>query len=332
MKRRQYIIAGGVSVSAAASGCLRSPKREYRDEAWVNVHVIPDNILLGVDSEQYLDIRMSPRNIMARRLPEESQEHHINIDLSSVEQYGVNIDNLSVETTQPKRASSDVANRNVDAVEFTDGVITLVIVTSDDIAETDPIALEVTGFEFTDVDAVTEIRYDIQSPNDHVDVSDFTVSGYDGNCKFSGSGNGGFMLIDPRLLPPAVCPSNIGVTSMSQSQRLVIEWLTPEDDELLIEIDMSALDDYGTISGNVVKREIRGAVLEDVTIDDWTVSMRLVPDSDSNYVMIDIRVRGIGLTVVDPVEDVSYEVTVEGDAHETVETESFSIEEMGEPV
>jgi len=312
MKRRDYIVGGGVSLSAAASGCLRSPEREYRDEAWVNIGVLPDDIRVGVDSEQYLDIRMVPRNVMARRLPDENQEHHITIDTSPLEQYGVDLDNLSVKSIQPERSFSDTANKSVDAVDISDGVIDLVIVSPEDVTRGPHIRLQLTGFQFADVEAVTNISYDIQSPDDHLET---------------GSNSHGFKLIDPQLHPPTLSPRSIMATSRSTSHSLSIDWLTPEDDEVYIEIDMSTLDDYGTINGAVVEREIRGAILEEATIDGWAVSLRLAPDSDSNYAAVSIRIEGITITAENPVENLSHEMTVEGDANETVETEPFDITE-----
>lgn len=325
MDRREVIVVGGISLSTAVSGCLNSIGREHRDKPWVKVGLLPDNIRVGVDSEQDLEIWLSQVNVMARRLPDENQEHHIKIDISSLEQYGVNIENLSVETTQGKFGPSHDVNTNVDAIDLTDGVIDLVILTSEDISETDPIVLKLVGFQFTDIEPVTEIEYDVQSPNDHVEVSDAGFSGADSNCRPRGSGDGRFKLIDPQLLPPTLCPQSITVDSTPQ--RLLIEWLTPEDDEIYIETDVSVLDEYGTAGTRINEREVRGAVLENATIDDSTISMKLVPDSDSNYAAVELRMEGIDITVTEPVDGLSYEMTVDGDVHETVETEPFDITE-----
>ncbi len=325
MDRREIIVVGGISLSTAVSGCLGSLEREHRDKPWVKVGLLPDNIRVGVDSEQNLEIHLSQVNVMARRLPDENQEHHIRIDISSLKQYGVNIGNLSIETTQGRWRPSVDVNTNVDTVDLTDGVIDLVIITSENVHDTDPINLKLAGFQFTDVEPMTEIEYDIQSPNDHMEISDASFSGADSNCRPRGSGTGRFKLIDPQLLPPTLCPQSITVDS--NPQRLLIEWLTPEDDEIYIEIDVSVLDEYGTAGTTVNEREVRGAVLENATIDDSTISIKLVPDSDSNYAAVELRMEGIDITVTEPVDGLSYEMTVDGDVHETVETEPFDITE-----
>lgn len=147
---------------------------------------------------------------------------------------------------------------------------------------------------------------------------------------------GGFKLIDPQLLPPTLCPNSLPINGDARSsQTLHIEWLTPEDDEVFVEIDLSSLDKYGTVEEAVVKTLNRrgdsdkpmiwGATLESLTIDEWTVSMKLTPDSGTNYASAIVRIRDINVTVEGPVSKLSYEMNIEGDAHETVETESFDI-------
>lgn len=313
--------AGAVSLA----GCVGFPGRQQRDKPWVNAVVHADNIKVGVDDRQVINISMGQVNVMATQLPEENREHQLTIDTSSLERYGVDVDALSVEPTQGTFRSSDDVNANLETVDITDGVIDLVVVTPESVHDAEPIALQLTGFQFTDVDALTDIQYDIQSTNDHVDIGDINYRGYDGNCRFRGPGNGGFKLIDPQLLPPTLCPQSIRTDATSQ--RLDIEWLTPKNDEVLIEIDVSALNEYGTVGTAIEVREIRGATHERATIDNSTISMELVPSSDTNYAAMDIRMKGIDLSEADPVEDISYEMTVEGDGHETVETESFDITE-----
>lgn len=336
MKRRNLIATGCASLTVGVSGCLDRIK--YRDEPWVSATVIPDNIRAGFDTEQVLEISLHQNNVMATKLPDENQEHHIRIDVSSLEQHGVDIGDLSVDTTQRKwgLGPPDAYNNNVDSVEFADGVIDLVIVTSENIHDTDPIALKLTGYQFTNVEAVTEIQYDVQSPDDHVEINHGTFSGPQSRskCGYTRSTDGEFTIVDPESLSPTLCLSPIN-TYRESRQNLNIEWLTPEADEVVIEIDISLLDKYGTIGGSVIEPlnrkgpsdepKVVGATLDSLSIDEWTISIKLVSDTGTNYASVGVRISGMNLSIGDPIRDVSYDMTIEGDVDETVETESFDI-------
>lgn len=63
-------------------------------------------------------------------------------------------------------------------------MIDFVVVTPERVHDPDPIVLQLTGFQFADVDAVTDIQYDIQPENKHVDVPDFGYHDDDSNCEF----------------------------------------------------------------------------------------------------------------------------------------------------
>jgi len=338
MKRRDLIATGCISLTTVSSGCLNFPLRENEDKPWVAVSVVADNVRVGFDTEQVFEVFINPSNLMGRQLPDENQEHHIRIDVSTLEQYGVNIEDLSVETTQGKwgLGPSDAYNNNVDSVDITDGVIELLILTSEDVSETDPIALKLTGYQFTNVESVTEIQYDVQSPEDHVEINHGTFGGPQSGskCGFTRSTDGEFTLVDPQLLSPTLCPSSIDAYRGSH-QNLDIEWLTPEADEVVIEIDISVLDKYGTIGETVIEplnkrgpsneSRVVGATLDSLSIDEGTISIKLVPDPGTNYASVSVRLSGMDLPIGDPVRDISYEMTIEGDVDETVETGSFDI-------
>ncbi len=303
--------------------------------------VTVDNIRAGFDTEQVIEIF----DLTGSQLPEENQEHNVRIDVTPLEQYGPNREDISVETTQGtfgrlESGSTVDYNNNVDSVDITDGIIDLVIRTSEDASDADPIALKLTGYQFTDVESVTEIQYEVQSPDDHVEfVRGGIGSSRDGSkCGFSRSFDGQFTLVDPQLLPPTLCPSRIPINGDRQSsQSLYIEWLTPEADELSITIDISVLDEYATVEEAVVEMlnrqfdsdepSIWGATLENISINDWTVSVELVPDPGTNYAAVAIRIGGINITSKNTVDSLSYNMAIEGDADETVETESFDISE-----
>lgn len=332
MKRRDLIATGSVSLIAAGSGCLNFSEGESQDEPRVSMPVTVDNIRAGFDTEQVIEIF----DLGGSQLPEENQEHNVRIDVTPLEQYGVNTNDLSVETTQGRYGSVEAYNNNVDTLDITDGIIDLVIRTSEDPSDADPIALKLTGYQFTDIEAVTEVQYDIQSPDDHVEFSQGSFHGgkSGSKCGFALSLDGEFTLVDPQLLPPTLCPNSINTYRETQ-QDLYVEWLTPETDEVVIEIDISILEEYGTIEGFTIEplRKSRnsdepmvwGATLENLAIEDWTISMKLVPDSGTNYASVGVQLSGINLNIRDPLRDVSYDMTIEGDADETVETESFDI-------
>ena len=332
MKRRDLIAAGSVSIIVAGSGCMNFSERESRDEPRVSMPVIANNIRVGFDTEQVIEIF----DLEGSQLPEKNQEHNVRIDVTPLEQYGVNIEDLSVETTQGRWGPTEAYNNNVDTVNITDGIIDLVIRTSEDASDADPIALKLTGYQFTDVEAVTEIQYNIQSPDDHVEFRNGSFSGRKSGskCGFTLSLDGKFTLVDPQLLAPTLCPSSIN-TYRESRQDIYIEWLTPEADEMVIEIDISVLEEYGTIEGLTIESlnksdksdgpMVWGATLDSLTVDDWTISMNLVPDPGSNYASVGLRLSGMNLTIGDPVRDVSYDMNIEGDVDETVETGSFDI-------
>ena len=331
MKRRDLIAAGSVSLIAAGSGCLNSSEEDSQDEPRVRMTLFAGNIRVGVDTEQVIDIF----NLSESQLPEENQEHNVRIDVTPLEQYGVNVENLSVETTRGRWgwASAEEYNSNVDSVDITDGVIDLVIRTSEDVSEADPMALKLTGFQFTDTEAMAKIRYGLQSPDDYMDFeaggpSDLeSVSEY---C-FRPSTSWGFTLIDPQLMPPTLCLSSID--TLAGRQEIRVDWLTPKADEVIVEIDISVLEEYGTLGAlEPLEKEdgsgepmILGATLDSLTIDDWTILMRLVPDPDANYVSVGVQFSGMDFRIEEPVRDVSYDMTIEGGADETVETQSFDI-------
>ena len=294
--------------------------------------VTVDNIRAGFDTEQVIEIF----DLGGSQLPEENQEHNVRIDVTPLEQYGVNTNDLSVETTQGRYGSVEAYNNNVDTLDITDGIIDLVIRTSEDPSDADPIALKLTGYQFTDVEAVTEVQYDIQSPDDHVEFRQGSFHGgkSGSKCGFALSLDGEFTLVDPQLLSPTLCLNSINTYGKTQ-QDLYVEWLTPEADEVVIEIDISLLEEYGTIEGvtveplnksrNSEEPMVWGATLDSLTIDDWTILMRLVPDPDVNYVSVGVQFSGIDFHIEEPVRDVSYDMTIEGGADETVETQSFDI-------
>ncbi|CDK40159.1 hypothetical protein [Halorubrum sp. AJ67] len=332
MKRRDLIAVGSLSLIAAGSGCMDLSEGESQDEPRVSMPVTVDNIRVGFDTEQVIEIF----DLAGSQLPEENQEHTVRIDVTPLEQYGVNTEDLSVETTQGRYGSTEAYNNNVDTLDITDGIIDLVIRTSEDASDADPIALKLTGYQFTDVEAVTEVQYDVQSPDDHVEFRQGSFHGgkSGSKCGFALSLDGEFTLVNPQLLPPTLCPNSINTYRETQ-QDLYVEWLTPEADEVVIEIDISLLEEYGTIEGftieplsksrNSDEPMVWGATLENLAIDDWTISMKLVPDSGTNYASVGVQLSGINLNIGDPLRDVSYDMTIEGDADETVETESFDI-------
>lgn len=314
-------------------------ERDGQNESQLSMAVTVDNIRVGFDTEQVIEIF----DLTGSQLSEENQEHNVRIDVTPLEQYGTNIEDLSVETTQGtfgrlESGSTVDYNNSVDSVDVTDGIIDLVMRTSEDASDVDPIALKLTGYQFIDVEAVTEIQYDIQSPDDHVEFRRGEITGdrSGSKCGFSRSFDGQFTLVDPQLLPPTLCPNSILINDDRQSsQSLYIEWLTPEADKLSINIDISALDEYATVEEAVVEMlnrqfdpdesSIWGATLENISINDWTVSMELVPDPGTNYAAVAIRIGGINITSENIVDGLSYDMAIEGDADETVETESFDI-------
>lgn len=336
MKRRSLIATGCVCLGTAISGCLSLDRIRYRDEPWVTASVTTDNIRAGFDSKQLLEISLQPSNVMGSKLPDENQQHHLRIDVSSLEQYGVDVENLSVETTEGRWGGPGY-NNNIDTLDFTDGVIDIVILTSEDVNEANTVALNLTGFQFTDVEAATKIQYDVQSPDDHVEISNEMLSSFKRESKCGFRINGAeFTLINPKLLPPTLCPGSLTISSNSQgSQGLIIEWLTPKEQEVYVDIDISSLDEYATVEGASIKLRdkrgnsdeprIWGATLEEATIDDWTLSLKLVPDSGSNYAAVSVRITGMEMAIEESVEGLSYDMSIEGDAQETVETESFNI-------
>jgi len=336
VKRRSLIATGCVCVNTAISGCLSLDRIKYRDEPWVTASLIADNIRAGFDSKQLLEISLQPSNVMGNKLPDENQKHHLRIDVSSLEQYGVDIENLSVETTKGKWGGPGY-NNNIDTLDFTNGVIDIVVLTSEDVNEANTVALNLTGFQFTDVEAATKIQYDVQSPDDHVEISNESLGSFKKASKCGFMINGAeFTLINPKLLPPTLCPASLGINRNGQgSQNLIIEWLTPKEDEMYVDIDISSLDGYATVEGASIKlrdksansdeSRIWGATLEDATIEDWTVSLKLVPDSGSSYASASVRISGMEMAIEESVEGLSYDMSIEGDAQETVETESFNI-------
>lgn len=334
MKRRDLIATGSVSLIAAGSGCMNFSEGESQDEPRVSMPVTVDNIRVGFDTEQVIEIF----DLSGSQLPEENQEHNVRIDVTPLEQYGVNTEDLSVETTQGRYGPTEAYNNNVDTLDITDGIIDLMIRTSEDASDADPIALKLTGYQFTDVEAVTEVQYDIQSPDDHVEFRQGSFHGgkSGSKCGFALSLDGEFTLVDPQLLSPTLCLNSINTYRDRESrQDIYVEWLTPEADEVVIEIDISLLEEYGTIEGvtveplnksrNSEEPMVWGATLDSLTIADWTISMKLVPDPGTNYASVGVQLGGLNLTIGDPVRDVSYDMTIEGDVDETVETESFDI-------
>ncbi|WP_152421860.1 hypothetical protein [Halorubrum saccharovorum] len=274
---------------------------------------------------------------MGNKLPDENQQHHLRIDVSSLEQYGVNVEDLSVETTKGRWGGTGNYNNNIDTLDFTNGVVDIVILTSEDVNEANRVALNLTGFQFTDVEAATKIQYDVQSPDDHVEISNEMFSNFKKESKCGFRINGAeFTLINPELLPPTLCPGSLTTSMNGQgSQGLIVEWLTPKEEEIHVDIDLSSLDGYATVGGASIKLRdkrgnsdeprIWGATLEDATIDDWTLSLKLVPDSGSNYAAASVRITGIEMAIEESIKGLSYDMSIEGDAQETVETESFNI-------
>ena len=282
------------------------------------------DIIRGLHGEQYLEIHPSQANVEAQNLPPENQEHHISVDVAVLEQYGVELENLAVEPTQDIDRAPDYSpevirstgrlpeepSTDIDTVEFADGVIDLVLTTPENIRQADPIGLKLTGFDFTDVDAMVTTSYDVQSSDDHVSLSQRE-----------------FQIFDPQGLPPTLYPMDM--IENSDTQLLTVDWVVPDTEEVAIEIDTSAIDEYGTIQGPVTEEKARGGVVETATIDGSTVSVRLLPDPDSDFISVQINLDGIEIT--NTAEGLLYEMTVEGDAHETVETKPFDIETEPEP-
>ncbi|MWV63275.1 hypothetical protein GRS48_00295 [Halorubrum sp. JWXQ-INN 858] len=319
MKRREYIILGGASVSAAVSGCLGSLGPGRRDKPWVTLSLFSSDIIRKFHSEQYLEIHPSQANVEGRNLPPENQEHHISVDVTVLAQYGVDLENLSVEPTQERERPPDYSpevtrwtgrlpeepNTDIDTVEMADGMIDLVLTTPENITQADPIGLNLTGFDCIDVEAMTTASYDVQSSDDHVNPSQHE-----------------FQVFDPQQLPPTLYPR--GMMENSDTQVLTIDWLVPETEEVVMEIDTSTMDEYGTIRGPVIEEKVRGGVLKTATINGSTVSMRLLPDSDSDFASVQVRLNGVEIR--NTAEGLLYQMTVEGDTHETVETKPFDIE------
>lgn len=319
VKRREYIVLGGASVSTAVSGCLGSLGTGRRDKPWVSLNLFSSDIIRGFHGKQYLEIHPSQANVEGRNLPAENQQHHLSIDLTVLEQYGVGLENLTVEPSQERERSLDFSpeatlwtgrlpeepNTNIDTVEITDGMIDLVLTTPENITQADPIGLNLTGFDFIDIGAMISASYDVQSSDDHVNPTQH-----------------GFQVFDPQQLPPTLYPSSL--MKGSNNQLLTIDWLVGENEEIVIEIETSAIDDYGTIQGPVIEEKVRGGVLETATINGSTILVRLLPDSDSDFASVQVRLDGIEITNTG--EGVIYEMTVEGDTHETVETKPFDIE------
>jgi len=311
-------------VSTAVSGCLGSLGAGRRDKPWVTLNLFSSDIIRGFHSEQYLEIHPLQANVEGQNLPAENQQHHLSIDLALLEQHGVDLENLSVEPNQERERPLDYSpeatlwtgglpeepNTNIDTLEMTDGMIDLVLTTPENIIQADPIGLNLTGFDFVDVGAIISASYDFQSSDNHVNSS-----------------HRGFQVFDPQQLPPTLYPSDMMVGS--NNQRLTIDWLVAKNEEIVMEIDTSAIDEYGTIQGSVIEEKVHGGVLETATFDGSTVLLRLLPDSDSDFASVQVRLNGVETT--NTAEGLLYEMTVEGDTHEIVETKSFDIEPEEEP-
>lgn len=324
MKRREFVVAGGVFLAAVVSGCLDSSDPTDQNnvsdsvdqndsDLYTDIYSV-DDIIVGGKEEQTLGLIIESNSAVA----DIKEEFHFEIDVSVLEQYGVDVEQIAVETGQKEGMHPESGAPTVDILDATGGVIDLVVLPPND-SQVVTIDVQLAGFQFTNVETTTGLSYDIQFPDDGRSSDEIRMTE-------------SFDLIDPQALPPTLSPGFLIVEESDQSQSLSVEWLTPEDDEVLIEVDLSALDEYGTIEeAGITEEEIHGAVLTEATIDDWIVSMRLVPDSDTSYAAAEISLNGVDVTVADPVEGMSYEMTVEGDAHETVETEPFEIRERERP-
>ena len=315
MDRREYIALGGATVSAAVSGCLGITRR---DKPWATLPLFPSDIVRDFHSEQYLEISPSHKTIEGRNLPAENREHHIEIDFKSLEQYGVDLENLSIQKTQerervldwhpevtgPTGSLTKEPNTDIETVEITDGTVDVVFATPENISLADPVGLTLMGFEFTDVEAPITTSYDVRSSDDHVSASQRE-----------------FKIFDPQQLPPTLYPST--VIEESENQLLTIDWLVAENEEMVIEINTSVMNEHGVIHGPVVEENVRGGILESATTDGSKISMRLLPDSDSDFATVQIRLDGMEIRTT--AEGLIYGMTVEGDTHETVETNPFDI-------
>ena len=225
MKRREFVLAGAVSYSIVAAGCLESTDSEQQRGEWVVEAVVPEDIVAGFDEQQMINLHMLLSN--GSGLPDETRPSQITIDTAALGRDGVNVENLSAQVIQTKSRPPEAEAATVESVEVTDGTVDLTVFFPDEAEYS--VELELSGFYFDDVESTTDLRYDVHSADDHVETAGHSRE---------------FNLTNPQLHPPTLIPGDLKVDQAEQSQSLSVEWLTPVDDEVHIDVDMSALDEY----------------------------------------------------------------------------------------
>lgn len=259
-------------------------------------YLLVDGDLVIGDTEQTLG------PIRAAGFDEDVEEVTIEIDLSVLEDHGVDVSNADVDL-----ADEDVHDATLSSANVEDGVVRIVVDVDDRIGFAVD-RFELTGLDTTSATHAEEIEYDV------------------GFSEGEGVSDGAFALLDPDEVTPTVSPSELMLER--GDQRITVADLQPAGEPITVEIDLGVLSEYDVdLEGLTATAESDAAGVDEATVEDGVVTVVAAPDDD--VALFDLTVTVEGFTVPDGVDDplvaeeVYYEATVSGDADDAVDVEPF---------
>lgn len=278
------------------------PDDEPSENAERELHaaLYPQSDLVGSEHDLALEVFA---------VPEETDELVFELDLGILGAHGVTLGQPEIDVEFIEGDGYDESDELDLAVASADwNVVDLTLTTLEAFHVVAVFSLG--GFDTSEAGAATDLEYG------------FAVRDHDAEVRWGGS----FDLIDLENQSPTVTPRGLFTGWSSQRQRIDIEWLRPEGEAIAVDIDVTPLAEYGSLEETTVDRtEFVGGTVEHAAVEDGIVSLELAVPPDGEYAAGQVTIAGMDLSVEEPAEEVTYEVSLEGVVDDDVEVQPFEI-------
>lgn len=227
----------------------------------------------------------------------------VEIDLAPLEAHGVDVDDAGVEV-----ADDDVMEATLESATVEDGVVRLVFTPEDTAFAVEEIRL--TGLDTSGAEAASGVEFDVE------------YSGGEGRAA-------SFDLVDPDAVTPTLSPGSFLLNH--GDHRVTVEDVQPAADEVTVELDVTALESHGIgLDGLTADASAEKATVDRVAVEDGVVTVVVSPDADAALIDVRVEMDGFDASGIDTgedvyAEDVAYEVSVDGDADDEVDVETFDL-------
>ncbi|WP_255169097.1 hypothetical protein [Natrononativus amylolyticus] len=328
MKRRALLATLTTGAAAAVAGCAdgfealdsgASNREPYGVDDDEYVDPDPDDDRPAPeDDERALHAALYPRADLVGSehdlalevfaVPEDTEELVFELDLGVLDAHGVTLEEPELDVEFVEGDGYDESDGLELAVAGADGnALELTLTTLEAFHAVAVFSL--VGFDTSEAGAATDLEYGL------------SVRDHDAEVR-----SGTFDLVDLENQSPTVSPRELFTGRETQRQRIDLEWLRPAGEEIRVEIDVTALEEYGSLEETTVDRtEFVGGTVEHAAVEGGIVSLELAVPPDGEYATGQVTIAEMDVSVEEPVEDVIYGVSLEGVVDDDAKVEPFEI-------